>query len=183
MMASQSTEPSDKVLMVQVAGGDESAFTILIRRHQSLVLASAYRYIGDRTEAEDVAQEVFLRLWRSAKKYRPETALGAYIRKITVNFCLDLKRKSRFQMHTLNKNTSSPENPHADIEASERQRALKSAIQMLPPTQHMAVILFHMEGLSMKEVSDLLEISPKAVESLLSRARATLRDRLSPILA
>jgi RNA polymerase sigma-70 factor (ECF subfamily) len=168
--------------MVQVASGDRGALATLIQRHQRFVLATAYRFLGDRAEAEDTAQEVFLRLWASAGRYRPETELRAYLRTITVHFCLDLKRKARLMVLPGDREVRGPANPHRDLEAAERQDALELALQTLPSNQRMAVILFHLEGLSVREVSDLLDTSPKSVESLLSRARTGLRERLGRLL-
>jgi RNA polymerase sigma-70 factor, ECF subfamily len=168
--------------MERTAGGAREAFAALIRRYQGLVLSIAFRSLGSRAEAEDAAQEVFLRLWGAARRYRHETALAAYLRTLTVNFCLDQRRKGRFLVFSSAGEPPGTQDPHGDLEKAERKAALQRALQSLPPTQRMAVVLFHMEGLSMKETADLLEASPKAAESLLSRARTTLRERLEGIL-
>jgi len=175
-------DPEDDELMALVAAGDRNALATLVQRHQRFVLVTAFRFLADRAEAEDAAQEVFLRLWVSARRYRPETALRAYLRTITVHFCLDLKRKARLTVLSGDRDMSSRADPHRDIEAMERQDALERALQTLPPNQRMAVILFHLEGLSVREVSGLLDTSPKSVESLLSRARTALRERLEHLL-
>ena len=114
-------EPSDTQLMARVSSGDEQAFASIIGRHQRPVLSIAYRFLGDQSWAEDVAQEVFLRLWQSARRYRPEAALGAYIRRITVNFCLDLRRKERFQ---------APPRPH--IVRRSRLAAAQASLVQIP---------------------------------------------------
>lgn len=175
-------EPSDHQLMDLAARGDREAFASLVRRHQRLVLSIAYRFLADRAHAEDAAQEVFLRLWRSAGRYRPERALEAYLRTLTVNCCLDLGRKPRLLALADGEKPRGAADPHEDLLASERRAALERALQALPPAQRMAVILFHEEGLSVREVAELLETSPKALESLLSRARKALRERLGTLL-
>ncbi|MEW6363860.1 MAG: sigma-70 family RNA polymerase sigma factor [Acidobacteriota bacterium] len=175
-------EPTDAELIERASAGDEQAFASIVRRHQGLVLSIAYRFLGEKSLAEDVAQEVFLRLWRSARKYRPDTALGAYVRKIAVNYCLDLKRKEKIHVPAPDDRWPSAWDARSEMEATERRKAIEAAIQALPASQRMAVGLFHMEGLAVKEVADLLETSPKAVESLLSRARTNLRARLSAVL-
>ena len=175
-------ERSDILLMELTASGDREAFARLISRHQRLVLSVAYRFLGSREEAEDAAQEVFLRLWRAAAKYRPETALAAYLRTLTVNYCLDVRRKPRLLALDGGEDPPGQEDPHRDLEASERRGALEAALQSLAPAQRMAVVLFHLEGASMKEAARLLQISPKALESLLGRARATLREQLGSLL-
>lgn len=175
-------DADDHRLMEQTALGDREAFTALVRRHQRSVLSIAYRFLADRTQAEDAAQEVFLRLWRSAGRYRPEKPFEAYIRTLTVNHCLDLRRKPRLVSLTEREEPHGPQDPHRDLVASERRVVLNRVIQSLPPAQRMALILFHYEALTVKEVALLLDSSPKAVESLLSRARSALRERLEPLL-
>ncbi len=174
--------PSDSQLMEETARGDREAFASLIGRHQRLVLSIAARYLGDRDEAEDAAQEVFIRLWHGARRYRPSSALEAYLRTLTVNFCLDMKRKRRFVLLSGEEDRPGPSNPQGDALREERRGAIDRALQLLPPAQRMAVVLFHMEGLNIGEVARLMETSPKAVESLLSRARAALRERLDGYL-
>lgn len=164
------------------ARGDREAFAVLVRRHQRLVLSIAYRFLMDRAQAEDATQEVFLRLWRTAGRYKPERAIEAYLRTLTVNHCLDLGRRPKLLALADWEEPQGPEDPHGDLLASERKAALNSALQTLAPAQRMAVILFHREALSMKEVARLLDSSPKAVESLLSRARAALREKLGTLL-
>lgn len=178
----ESPEPSDGHLMELTAAGDRQAFADLIRRHQAAVLSIAYRHLGDRTEAEDAAQTVFVKLWESSVRYRPEAPLPAYLRTLTVNLCLDIRRKRRFAVLDGGLEPPGQEDPHGTVEAAERRRMLDRELARLPAVQRMALVLFHMEGLSVKEVAGLLETSSKAVESLLSRARATLRERLGGIL-
>jgi RNA polymerase sigma-70 factor, ECF subfamily len=174
--------PSDRDLMERTAAGDREAFAELIRRHQASVLSIAYRFLGDRAEAEDAAQGVFIRLWESARRYRPDSPLPAYLRTLAVNLCLDLKRKARFVVLDGTPETPGGKDPGALAEEGERRKALNRALASLAPAQRMAIVLFYMEGLGVKEVAELLETSPKAVESLLSRARTALRQRLAGYL-
>lgn len=165
--------------MEQTARGDRNAFAVLIQRHQRLVLAIAYRYLGDRDEAQDTAQEVFLRLWDAARRYRPDRPLQAYLRTLTVNFCLDHRRKAKPLLLADPDRRPGGHDPHALVEEGERDAALLAALDSLAPAQRMALVLFHFEGLSVHETASLLGVSPKAAESLLSRARAALRSRLA----
>src|SRR3990170_8630704 len=95
------SEPSTEDLMARIARGDNDAFEILVNRHQASVLNLIYRFIGDRTQAKDLAQEVFLRVWQSAKSYEPRAKFTTWIYRITTNLCLnELKsshRKKWFQ--------------------------------------------------------------------------------------
>lgn len=181
-MVAEPLEPSDHQLMKRTALGDREAFATIIRRHQRWVLSVAYRFLADRAQAEDAGQEVFLRLWKHAARYRPDTALEAYLRTLTVNYCLDLRRKPTLLALEGGEEPQGEGDPHGDLADAERRGALESALQSLVPAQRMAIVLFHLEGLAVKEVARLLDTSPKAAESLLSRARATLRERLGPIL-
>jgi RNA polymerase sigma-70 factor (ECF subfamily) len=165
--------------MALTADGDRDAFAELVGRHQKTVLSIAFRHIGDRGEAEDIAQEVFLKLWRTAKRYRPEAPLAAYLRTLAVNACLDRRRKDRLTLVPHLDQERGAQDPHADAERSERRAALGAAVARLPAPQRMAVVLFHFEGLTVNETARLLDLSPKAAESLLSRGREALRKRLA----
>jgi RNA polymerase sigma-70 factor (ECF subfamily) len=178
----QTKDESESRLMALAARGDRESFAALVRHHQTTVLAIAFRHIGDRAEAEDVAQEVFLKLWRAAARYRPDAPLTAYLRTLTVNACLDRRRKNRLSLVPDLDQERGAQDPQADAERSERRAALASALALLPAPQRMAVVLFHFEGLTVRETARHLDLSPKAAESLLSRARATLRERLAGAL-
>jgi|YelNatPaOPRAMG01_1025707.scaffolds.fasta_scaffold11214_9 RNA polymerase sigma-70 factor (ECF subfamily) len=183
MAPDELADSDDALLMARTGRGGRDAFAALIRRHQRAVLAIAYRFLGDRSEAEDVAQEVFLRLWDAAPRYRPDKPLPAFLRTLTVHLCLDRRRKARPLVLMDELEPTGSQNPEAELNAAERRRALFAALSRLPSAQRMAVVLFHMEGLSVREVAGLLETSPKAVESLLSRARSALRDDLGATLS
>ena len=172
----------DAELMERTARGDREAYASLIRRHQALVFSIAFRYLGNRPEAQDASQEVFLRLWSAAPRFRPEKPLPAFLRTLTVNLCLDWRRKPR--LLTLEDPDGRPggDDPLAHAEEAEIRSRLSLALKELPPRQRMAVVLFHQEGATLREVAEALDLSGKAVESLLSRARAALRDRLGPLL-
>jgi RNA polymerase sigma-70 factor (ECF subfamily) len=174
--------PSDAELMERTARGDREAFAVLIRRHQALVFSIAFRFLGDRPQAQDVSQEVFVRLWGAARRYRPESPLPAYLRTLTVNQCLDLMRKPRLVRLEDPDGRPSGDDPLAAAQGAELYEMLSQALRALPPAQRMAVVLFHLEGASLREVATALDLSEKAAESLLSRGRSALRRHLGPIL-
>lgn len=179
--------------MARIAGSDAQAFEILVRRHQRHILNLIYRSIGDRTQAEDVAQEVFLRVWRAAEDYEPKAKFTTWVYRIAVNLCLDaLKATHRKQpfVHlyadaehpdendrVLNvcDSARSPEELLIDVEESGR---IFAALQGLPTNQRLAVVLTKFDGLSYDEISWVLGCSISAVESLLIRAKKNLRERL-----
>ena len=174
---------ADDRLVKLAASGDHHAFAEIVRLHQGFVLALAYRFLGNRDEAEEVAQEVFLKLWQNAKRYKPQTKLPAYLRTLAVNICLDMKRRPRLVVPMPEEHEAlSAADPAADAAQAEKRRALEKSLQSLPPAQRMAIVLFHLEGLSVIEAAQLLGVSRKAAESLLSRGRAALRHALAPLL-
>lgn len=168
--------------MARIAEGDRDALGALVRRHQGGVYSIARRYLGDRAEAEDVAQDVFLRLWEASPRYRPEKPLLAYLRTITVNLCLDRRRRPSLLSIANPGGLPGNADSEAGVLSAEREEALKKALAGLPPAQRMAIVLFHLEGLPVAETARLLGIGVKAAESLLSRGRRALRERLGGIL-
>ena len=193
MTAAEDNALSDEELMARIAGKDARAFGILVRRHQRRVLNLIYRSIGDRTQAEDVAQEVFLRVWRAAEEYEPKSKFTTWAYRIAVNQCLDvLKATHRRQPvahlyagaenpnendEILNGCDSAPSPEELLIDAEESGRIF-AALQDLPANQRLAVTLKKFDGLSYDEIGQVLGCSQSAVESLLVRAKKTLRTIL-----
>ena len=182
----------DFALMEGIGKGDHAAFRELVERHQLAVIGTVAKMLGNPSEAEDIAQQVFLRIWRNAKRYRPDAKFTTYLFTITRNLVFnETRRRSR------KKEVSSDErgeNPHQIIAANpdrqpdaallqaELQRAVDAAIAALPESQRMAVVLRRYEQLSYGEIAEVLDLSVSAVKSLLFRARMTLRESLSGYL-
>jgi len=177
--------------MARVAKGDNDAFEILVNRHQTSVLSLIYRFIGDRTRAKDLAQEVFLRVWQAARSYKPQAKFTTWIYRITANLCLNELKSSRRKKwlqflrfgdnlentveETLVDDTPSPEDL---LLAKERSRQIANALQSLPENQRMALILKRYDGLSYQEIAKVIGCSVSAVESLLVRAKRSLQEKL-----
>jgi RNA polymerase sigma-70 factor (ECF subfamily) len=173
---------SDEALLVRYARGDQTAARALTLRHAPRALSLARRMLGDPAEAEDVAQEAMLRLWRIAPDWRAgEAKVSTWLYRVTVNLCTDRLRRNRARMVPM-EDAPEPEDeaPTAQdgLEAGERMRALTEAIAGLPERQREAVRLRHLDGLSNIEIAELLGTSVEAVESLLARARRTLAQVL-----
>ncbi len=173
-------ETTDEELMQAVAGGDLEAFNELVLRHQDLAWKLAYRFLGDAIEAEDVAQESFLKILEAAPRYRPTATFRTYFYRILTHLCIDRVRKKQL--------TSIDDIPEAidpslsqdeGLIEKERQDQIHLALDALPPNQKAAMILRHHDGLSYAEISQILGVTPKAVEGLISRAGASLQARLS----
>jgi RNA polymerase sigma-70 factor (ECF subfamily) len=173
-------EHSDEALMARVAAGDRAAFRLLAGRHLGSVIALAAHILGNRSDAEDVAQDALLRIWINAPRWKPLARFRTWLTRIVVNLCLDRKRRAVWQPLQTAGEIADPA-PGADIQhqALESERQLATAIGQLPVRQRAAIVLTYSEGLSNAETADILDTSASAVETLLSRAKATLRRTLS----
>jgi RNA polymerase sigma-70 factor, ECF subfamily len=183
----------DFALMARVGAGDHQAFRQLVERHQHAVIGTVAKMLGNSSEAEDIAQQVFLRIWRHAKRYRPDAKFTTYLYTITRNLVFnETRRKSRKKevssdAREENSNQlleANPEGkPDSELLQAELQAAVDAAIAALPETQRMAVVLRNYEQLSYEEIAEVLDLSVSAIKSLLFRARTTLREVLSSYLA
>jgi RNA polymerase sigma-70 factor (family 1) len=186
-------DAEDVRLMALVSDGDSAAFEELVERHQRLVIGTVSRMLGNHSDAEDIAQQVFVRVWKSAKRYVPRAKFTTWLLKITRNLVFnELRRRSRHAQVSLQSETEEEERPIRDEHAispdasmleQELQKAIDSAIARLPETQRMAVILRRYEELSYEEIAETLDQSVSAVKSLLFRARTELRESLQKYLS
>jgi RNA polymerase sigma-70 factor (ECF subfamily) len=186
-------DAEDVRLMRLVSGGDTSAFEQLIERHQSLVAGTVARMLGSSSEVEDIAQQVFIRVWKSARRYVPRAKFTTWLLKITRNLVFNELRRSKRHAHVPLQTEPGAEEfplkdetnptPDASLLESELQRTIEDAITELPESQRMALILRRYEQLSYEQIADILDLSVPAVKSVLFRARTELRARLSKYLA
>jgi RNA polymerase sigma-70 factor, ECF subfamily len=183
----------DVQLMQLVSAGETAAFEELVERHQRLVVGTVARMLGSNSEVEDIAQQVFVRVWKSAKRYVPRAKFTTWLLKITRNLVFnELRRRSRHGQVPLQAEPEDEERPLRDERAmapdaslleQELQGTIEAAIAQLPETHRMAVVLRRYDELSYEEIAEILEQSVPAVKSLLFRARTELRTRLSRYLA
>lgn len=186
-------DAEDVRLMALVSEGDSGAFEQLVERHQRLVVGTVTRMLGNNSDAEDIAQQVFVRVWKSAKRYVPRAKFTTWLLKITRNLVFnELRRQSRHPQVPLHPESAEEERPIRDEDTiapdaslleQELQKAIDAAIAALPEAQRLAVILRRYEELSYEEIAETLEQSVSAVKSLLFRARTELRTSLSRYLA
>jgi RNA polymerase sigma-70 factor (ECF subfamily) len=185
-------DAEDVRLMRLVARGDTSAFEEVIERHQALVAGTAARMLGSNSDVEDIAQQVFIRVWKSARRYVPRAKFTTWLLKITRNLVFnELRRAKRRAQVPLQsdpgieeiplKDETNPA-PDASLLEDELQRAIEEAIMQLPESQRMALVLRRYEQLSYEEIAEVLDLSVPAVKSVLFRARTELRSRLSKYL-
>jgi len=185
-------DAEDVRLMRLVAGGDTSAFEKVIERHQALVAGTAARMLGSNSDVEDIAQQVFIRVWKSARRYVPRAKFTTWLLKITRNLVFNELRRAKRRAHVPLQSEPGAEEiplkdetnpaPDASLLEDELQRAIEEAIMQLPESQRMALVLRRYEQLSYEEIAEVLDLSVPAVKSVLFRARTELRSRLNKYL-
>lgn len=189
------TDP-DAALMMRVKQGDTAAFAELVDKYKQPVMNLIYRTLRDATEAEDLAQNVFLQVYKSAQRYRVSAKFSTWLFTIARNLCLnEIRRRSRHPAESLDaphpeqadqplhqfedkRNLSPPETMlHGELE-----RKIEEALAELPENQRTAVLLCRQEELSYEEIAEILNCSLSATKSLIHRGRETLRQKLKPYL-
>lgn len=190
------TDP-DVRLMLQVREGSAGAFEALVAKYQAR-LVSILEHMVNRAQAEDLAQEVFMRIYRARESYQPQAKFSTWLFTITHNVASNAIRKlSRRKEYNLNASPSgqmlarpldnmaredSQLMPSRVLDQSERAEIVRMAIQGLNDRQRMAILLSKFEGMSYIEIANAMELSTQAVKSLLSRARGNLKDILEPYI-
>jgi len=199
MESTVTPEAQDIDWMRQVKEGDREAFADLVEAHQARVLGTVVRMLGPETmDAEDIAQQVFLRVWKSAARYEPTAKFTTWLFTITRNLVFNESRRRK------NRPTTSLDapvagsgdesnvrqiadgtaaSPESALLAREMTEAIDAAIAELPEQQRLAVVLRRYEELPYEEIARVLDLSVPAVKSLLFRARTFLRERLEKYLA
>ncbi len=182
MSDSPANEQTDAHLMSQIAAGDTAALAVLVRRHQSVVLSNAYRLLGRWDQAEDVAQDAFVRVFRAASSYKPTAAFTTWLYRIVIHLCLDIQRKKRrpSELPSELANGRAP-SPGQSLAQQETADIVRRAVAALPDRQKTAVILHRYTGLSHQEIAEVTGWSVSSVESCLVRAYAQLRRSLSHV--
>ena len=178
-----SEDLSDEALMVAVTARQQQAFRILMGRHMQRAVRVAQRVVRDSGEADDIGQEAFLRVWSHAARFDPEIArFTTWLYRIVLNLAFDRTRRRPLAPIDEASDIAAPDpEPVERLIADEERRALEQALANLSERQRGAIALFHMEGLSGEEAAKAMNFSAKAFESLLARARATLREHVERI--
>lgn len=188
------SNPPDEALVGRAQQGEAEAFDALVRRHQQLVFSVALRMLGDRGEAEDVAQDVFLRAYDGLGGFRGQAKLSTWLVSITVNLCRNRRRWWARRRQVIAASLDEPIRPEEDAaghdapdpapgpmaaaEQRERQQMLTVALQQLPLADRTIIVLRDINGHSYEEIAGMLGCQLGTVKSRLSRARLQLRARL-----
>ncbi len=175
---------TDEQLMAAIAQGGMAEFGELVTRHQEKAFALALRILERRDLAEDISQEAFLRVFHSAKRYRPKAKFTTWLYRIVVNLCLDKRRKAKRTPIELSEysghlESKSEDNPATILETEERKNLIWKAMEKLNKRERIAVVLHRFHNLSHAEVANTTGWSQSAVESLLVRSYQKLRKELA----
>jgi len=173
-------ESSDEQLMTRVRGGDQTAFAELMRRHVNSVHTYLVRLTRSSSDAEDLTQETFLRVWRKAHTYRPgRVKVSTWLHRIGHNLCVDQFRKHReLTNFTLTDIPSDAVDQLDQQAARETRKRLETAISTLPENQRAAILLCQVQGFANAQAAEIMGLNVRALESLLARARRTLRAQV-----
>jgi RNA polymerase sigma-70 factor (ECF subfamily) len=186
----------DAALMLRVKRGDRAAFAELVEKYKQPVMNFIFRTLRDEAEAEDLAQNVFLQTYKSARRYRQTAKFSTWLFTIARNLCLnELRRRSRHPAESIEENHAEHEDlprqqyedksqlaPHEQMLQSELARKIEEALAELPENQRTALLLCRQEELSYEEIADILDCSLSATKSLIHRGRETLKEKLKPYL-
>jgi RNA polymerase sigma-70 factor (ECF subfamily) len=176
-----SADDADEDLVVRIGRGDPAAVRAFVARKGTRMTALAYRMLNDAAEAEDVVQEVFMRVWKQAPTWRPGTArFDTWMHRVALNLCYDRLRRRREQvMAEPPEQVDDGPAPDAGLHAADVGRRVDAALSSLPERQREAIVLCHFQALTNIDAAALMEISVDAQESLLSRGRRALRSQLA----
>jgi RNA polymerase sigma-70 factor (ECF subfamily) len=186
----------DAALMLRVKGGDMEAFEALVEKYKHPVINVMYRMIRDLNEAEDLAQNVFIRVFQSADRYRASAKFSTWIFTIARHLCLnEIRRRGRHPADSLESSQSENEgqpakqfqddrtfSPPQAFLHGELERKIQEAVAELPEKQRLAISLCQEDELSYEEIAEVLECSLSATKSLIHRGRETLKQKLKPYL-
>jgi len=173
--------------MARIREGDMDAFRLLVETHQARVIGTISKMLGSDAESEDLAQQVFIRIWKSAPRYKPTAKFTTWLFRITRNLVFNELRRKR---HFVDQAEETPEpkeraekEPDQVLLEEELQVAIQDAINRLPESQRLAIILRRYEEMPYEEIAKVMGTTVPAVKSILFRARAELRQRLAKYLA
>ena len=187
----------DAQLMLRFKDGDVSAFDSLFKKHTRRIVNFAYRFVRNREIAEELSQEIFLKVYENASGYQVQARFTSWLYRIATNVCLNEIRKPQFRIphQSVNSQRSygggendrrlefgTTKGPDEILEGQAVERVIKRALEQIPEKQRIAFLLSKYQELSYAEVAEVLEVSEKAVKSLVHRAKEALAERLKPLM-
>lgn len=186
-MAASYGEDPDVSLMLRVAKGDWAAFEALVTKYQKSVINAAFRYTGNPAVAEELAQDVFIRVYRASNGYRPDARFSTWLFTIVRNVCSNYRARAGRYDKQMNSEMDpsfsvSGDNPEQDLIRNERRMRIRDAVGDLPESLRMPLILNQFNHMSYDEVAKILEISLAAVKVRIHRARLALMEQLKELV-
>jgi RNA polymerase sigma-70 factor (ECF subfamily) len=173
----------DYNLITRISNGDEKAFSELVDKYKNRVFSTVYRYVNDPSMTQDLAQEIFIKVWENVRTFKGKSAFSTWLYRIVVNHCLSFHSK-RKRHRTVELNESIPDSG-GSLEEKMGKKAksdlIRQTVATLNRRQRIALILFKFEGYSCKEVAGIMGISFSAAQSLIFRALDSLRKKLVPL--
>ena len=172
---------SDFDLINGCIGGDQRCFSELVSRYKNLVYSIIFRMVNNREEANDLAQDVFLKVYKNLDKYHPEFKFSTWVMRITTNHVIDYRRKARGAAVSLEEAEYDPvddETPEAALIARERSATISRAVNNLPDMYKIPIMLYHQQGLSYQEIASVTEEPLSKVKNRIFRGRKLLKDCL-----
>ncbi len=172
---------TDYELITACLNGDKQIFSEIVARYKNLVYSVILRMVNNREEANDLAQEVFVKLYKNLDKYYPDFKLSTWIIRITTNHVIDYRRKNRAEsvsFEDIEYDAATYETPERQLVAKERMAAVNNAVKELPDMYKLPIVLYHQQGLSYQEISDITEEPLSKVKNRIFRGRKLLKEML-----
>jgi len=173
---------SDEAIMESVRDGHVDVFETLVDRHRDTAWGVAYRLLGNPDDAEELAQEAFLKIFEARDRYEPTASFTTYLYRVVTRLCYDrMEKKSPEYVDPLDRDPdrNTGQSPEEELLDAEKKITIRRALNELPDRQKIAITLQHYEGLQYDEIADAMDTTKKAVERLIARARDTLRELIS----
>ena len=185
------SQDDDAALLLAFQRGDEAAFRLLYERNARAMIAFCHRFVRDAARAEELAQDVFVKLYRSAHRYQPSARFKTFLYRVATNHCLNEVRRAEFTARSSSRAGGEPApdldalpsgaaDPHQEAVARSLEQAVLALLGSLPEKQRAAFVLCRFEGMSYEEIAETLETSESAVKSLIHRATVSAAAALAP---
>jgi RNA polymerase sigma-70 factor, ECF subfamily len=179
---------ADAELMLRVAGGDRRAFASLFDRHQRGVAQFAFRFVGDRARAEELTQDIFVKLYRNARRYRPSAKFKTFLFRVAANHCLNEVRRGEYRVKHVSQGpeegepleTAAPDadRPDQALAGRELESTVGAALAALSERERTAFTLCRFEGMAYRDIAEVLQASEAAVKSLIHRATLAVARKI-----
>jgi RNA polymerase sigma-70 factor (ECF subfamily) len=179
-VAATGEQQADGELLRRVVAGEQAAARQVVGQHLPSITRFAFRMLGDATDAQDVAQESFLRLWRAAERWEPRAKLSTWLHRVAHNLCVDrLRTRREVPLDAAPEGSDPEEEPARQLERHQMVRSVVEALDALPERQRAALALVYYEGMSNLQAAEVMGVHVDAIESLLARGRRKLRQKLA----